>query len=265
MINTASYSFASQAYPEQLEKIIALMEATLGVGMMMGPVLGSFVYDTFGFEWTFLIFGLFMVPVALIVTFVLPKPSDIRLSNKSQQQLSCNIDSGSLLRGTQLESVPEEDEEESERLIKKSASQSQVGGEEPEKLSYRKLACLPRVLFPPIAGMISYLIFCSQEPILSLRFVDYDITQIQQGLIFGINPMMYTVNTILIPYTVPTWVEKRLTMIIGLFLCAIFTTLIGPFFAETNLTAMVFGLALSGFFFAYLTIPNMPEMYQATQ
>lgn len=99
---------------------------------------------------------------------------------------------------------------------------------------------------------------------MSLRLLDYDVSQVVSGLIFGINPMMYTISTILIPYTVPKWVEHRVTMIFGLFFCAASTTLIGPFFAETNMIAMIFGLALSGFSMGYLTIPNMPEMLHAT-
>ena len=99
---------------------------------------------------------------------------------------------------------------------------------------------------------------------MSLRLLDYDVSQVVSGLIFGINPMMYTISTILIPYTVPKWVEHRVTMIFGLFFCAASTTLIGPFFAETNMIAMIFGLSLSGFSMGYLTIPNMPEMLHAT-
>ena len=74
MINTACYSFASQAYPEEVEKVISIMEATLGGGMMMGPILGSFVYNAVGFAKTFFIFGLAMVPIAFVLLCALPTP-----------------------------------------------------------------------------------------------------------------------------------------------------------------------------------------------
>ena len=99
---------------------------------------------------------------------------------------------------------------------------------------------------------------------MSLRLLDYDITQVVSGLIFGINPLMYTLSTLLIPYIVPKWVEPRVTMITSLYIMAITVTLIGPFFTETNMTAMVLGLAISGFSMGFQTIPNMPEMMQAT-
>lgn len=78
MINTTVYSFASQAYPEDVEKVISIMEATLGGGMMMGPILGSFVYNAVGFARTFFIFGFVMVPVGLVIVCALPTPLKVR-------------------------------------------------------------------------------------------------------------------------------------------------------------------------------------------
>ena len=82
MINTSGYSFASQAYPDKLEKVISLMEATVGAGMMLGPILGSFIYNAVGFFKTFAIFGIAMTPISIIVIFALPKPSSIRKKNE---------------------------------------------------------------------------------------------------------------------------------------------------------------------------------------
>ena len=53
-------------------------------------------------------------------------------------------------------------------------------------------------------------------------------------------------------------------MIASLYIMAISVTLIGPFFTETNMTSMLLGLAISGFSYGFQTIPNMPEMMQAT-
>ena len=78
MINTSGYSFASQAYPDKVEKVISLMEATVGAGMMLGPILGSFIYNAVGFFKTFAIFGIAMTPISLIVLFTLPNPAKIR-------------------------------------------------------------------------------------------------------------------------------------------------------------------------------------------
>ena len=49
MINTCSYSYAALAYTDNVDKVIALLESTSGIGCVCGPVIGSFVYDLVGF------------------------------------------------------------------------------------------------------------------------------------------------------------------------------------------------------------------------
>ena len=70
MINTTSYSFAASAYPDNVDKVIGLLESTAGIGCVCGPVLGSFIYDLVGFQWTFTGFGIAMAPTAFLVTLL---------------------------------------------------------------------------------------------------------------------------------------------------------------------------------------------------
>ena len=44
MLDTSAYAFVSTAYPEKVEGVISVLEAGTGIGNMMGPVLGSFVF-----------------------------------------------------------------------------------------------------------------------------------------------------------------------------------------------------------------------------
>lgn len=71
MMNTAAYSYVSQAYPDEVEKKISLMEGIVGVGCTFSPVLGSFVYSNVGFSTTFYIFGGCMLPISLLNFFAL--------------------------------------------------------------------------------------------------------------------------------------------------------------------------------------------------
>ena len=70
MINTASYSFAAQAYSDNVEKVISVMEGIVGIGCAAGPILGSVIYESVGFEKTFQIFGTAMAPTCLLVCFL---------------------------------------------------------------------------------------------------------------------------------------------------------------------------------------------------
>jgi len=95
---------------------------------------------------------------------------------------------------------------------------------------------------------------------MSLRLLDYDLSQSTSGLIFGIMPICLAAGTLAVPLLIPKWVEPRVTLISGLFMLAFGTILTGPFFTELNLTAMMIGLGLMGFFEGVLLIPNMQEM-----
>ena len=79
MIITASYSFTSTAYEEdELFKILGLVEANVGVGLMLGPVVGNFIYAGIGFKATFIIIGASMAPFTILIIFFLQKPLKVR-------------------------------------------------------------------------------------------------------------------------------------------------------------------------------------------
>ena len=77
MINTAAYSFASQAYPDNVEKIVSVMEGVVGIGNTIGPIMGVFIYSAVGFADVFFIFGSAMAPCALLM-LLLPDPKDLK-------------------------------------------------------------------------------------------------------------------------------------------------------------------------------------------
>ena len=74
MINTAAYSFAAQAYRDEIGKYVSLFEGFVGIGITAGPILGSLVYSYLGFSKTFFIFGAVMAPASFLVLSILPSP-----------------------------------------------------------------------------------------------------------------------------------------------------------------------------------------------
>jgi len=83
---------------------------------------------------------------------------------------------------------------------------------------------------------------------MSIRLLDYDISQTVSGLVFGIMPVFLAVGCVSCPFIFPKWVEPRVILISSLFFLAFSVSLDGPFFTELNLIAMCIGLALQGFF-----------------
>ena len=70
LINTSAYSFAAQAYPDDIDKAVATMETAIGVGGALGPLLGSLVYGWLGFSWTFIVFGAALIPSMILLMFI---------------------------------------------------------------------------------------------------------------------------------------------------------------------------------------------------
>ena len=53
LVQTTCYVMTTNLYPDQKETLIGYIEATMGIGLILGPMLGSLLYSIFGFEMTF--------------------------------------------------------------------------------------------------------------------------------------------------------------------------------------------------------------------
>ena len=239
LMNTAVYSYTALAYPENVEKVISLSEGFVGIGCTMGPVLGSLVYNAVGFSWTFYIFGLAMLPFALLVCCCMKEPN-----------------------------AGEEEQGEEEDGLNDPVThdgQDYEGDAGVTKITYGRLFCNMKVLFAALTGCMLAIVYGANEPILSLRLDDYNLDSTQTGLVFGMYSIFYMISTFLVPYIVPDWVEPRVTLITSAFLLVFSTALVGPFYTDKSLVAMLIGLASSGFFISFMIVPNMTEMMAAVQ
>lgn len=77
--------------------------------------------------------------------------------------------------------------------------------------------------------------------------------------------LSYMLTTLVTPYLLPNYVEKRVTMIMSLILLGLASFLCGPFYTELSFPVMLTGLLLQGAFMGPLVILNMAEMMAATE
>lgn len=270
MINTAAYSFVSQAYPDQITGFVSLIESVAGIGCTISPIIGVYIFNVVGFSETFYIFGGAMAPCALLM-LSLPDPKE--LSKQEKDDYDDNRKMGSLDNPNEPKNMHDKFiddlcDEDQEKLLKSNDQSKQSIGDqiELEQLTYGKLICNQRVLHSAITAAIMYLVYGTLEPILALRLPDYtDLTKEETGFIFGIEPLTYLTGSMLVPFLIPQWVAHRVTLITSLLILSFATFLVGPVFADKNLNSMIIGLALSGFIMAFLGIPNMPEMIEACE
>ena len=144
----------AQAYASDVEKMIAMIETIAGLGASCGPLLGSIVFETLGFAWTFILFGVGMTPCCILLLLI-DKPSELK------QKLEDKAAEGLRVPEEGVEHILLEDDNEDVEV---------------EKLSYGKLLCTRRIFFAAITAMVGYSSYCAFEPTLSLRLDDYGLS-----------------------------------------------------------------------------------------
>jgi len=74
---TASYSLISIEFSDGKEKFFGYAEACIGIGLMMGPVLGSAIYSLSDYFVTNFVFGMIFLVCTFAVMFLLPERLNI--------------------------------------------------------------------------------------------------------------------------------------------------------------------------------------------
>lgn len=68
-VQTTCYAVAINDYPNNREAMIGYIEAVTGVGLIIGPIIGSTLYTFLGFDKTFFLYGSAVIVFAIFVTF----------------------------------------------------------------------------------------------------------------------------------------------------------------------------------------------------
>jgi MFS family permease len=72
MVATAAYSIVSIEFPHQREVYIGYCQTSVGLGLLLGPVIGTTIYKFAGYESTFYILGGILTCSLLTAIYLLP-------------------------------------------------------------------------------------------------------------------------------------------------------------------------------------------------
>ena len=215
ILNTSSYSFVSLIFPDKhkLESAIQMLEATSGIGLILGPIIGSSIYTQVGFKGTFLILGAALVPLAIIINCILLSVRNKSVSDEQLREPLLGADRAKSMANPQINRLSESSEEE------------EVADE--EKIGNLDLIKSPRLVFACLCGALSYFCDTQLESIFAPRLAEFGLTTMQVGYMFTIIPLTY-IPSMLIVQCFPRWVSKRFTLILSAILLGCATFMNGP-------------------------------------
>ncbi|XP_006834783.1 PREDICTED: MFS-type transporter SLC18B1 [Chrysochloris asiatica] len=69
---TASFSILAKAFPNNVATVLGSLEIFSGLGLVLGPPLGGFLYQTFGYEMPFIFLGCIVLLMVPLNMYILP-------------------------------------------------------------------------------------------------------------------------------------------------------------------------------------------------
>lgn len=81
--NEIGFAIISHTFSEDREKYIGMAEALAAIGLMIGPVMGGFLYTSFGYFYSFLAFGVILLINCLITVFATPSSVNNQIEERN--------------------------------------------------------------------------------------------------------------------------------------------------------------------------------------
>jgi len=75
-VQTTCYSIATNDFPDKKVLIVGWVEALTGLGLIVGPIIGSTLYSLLGYEHTFFIYGSFLMFLSFIIKLNFPESDE---------------------------------------------------------------------------------------------------------------------------------------------------------------------------------------------
>ena len=94
-IQTANYSIMIKCFPDEINKAVGLIEAMSGIGMVMGPAIGSALYSLGGFSLPFYFCASVFLIVSLLVYQVIPSSIE---TTETNQKISTKVNYWTLMK-----------------------------------------------------------------------------------------------------------------------------------------------------------------------
>ena len=76
LVQVTCYSIATNDFPDIKDKIVGWLEALTGLGLIVGPIVGSLLYQSLGFKHTFFVYGGFLFFLSIVIKINFPEAEE---------------------------------------------------------------------------------------------------------------------------------------------------------------------------------------------
>lgn len=256
------YSLGTNFFPEDKDAMVGYMEAVTGIGLILGPILGSALYSLGGYVFIFYSFGTLFIGCSTLIRGVFPSYVDNLRNDMATDTISCKspqkldkIDDfqsadklGNLRPDSPTEILIEDDEIET-RL----------------NIGTFELLKYPQFTFAALSGTIGYALYGFMEPVLAVRVKEFHLSQVQVGLFFVVMPSTYIPTSVLVQQ-VPNGIHKRVLLICASLAAFVANLFVGPselFDFPNSIVLMIIGQAMRGVTDPFTLVPCLPEMIES--
>jgi len=231
-IQVSAYSIVTLEYPDKMATVIGYIEASIGAGLTLGPLLGSVMFYFGGYTAPFFAFGLFFYFIVFVGRSKINQLENTSSFRKHTEGIDNNEKHEKF-----IEDLPKQkrSNEAFKDFVDNGSSVSESDKKDPpegkdvfSKVPILKLLTYKQFVFAMVSGTFGYFIGSFVEPILALRLKNtYHFRDSIVSLFFVIHFMGYMVFSPLVQY-IPHRFEKRLVMMFGLVLSFITLMFYGP-------------------------------------
>lgn len=85
MVQTSAYAILTLTYPRDINFVVSCLEMAAGLGLSLGPVIGTILYKLGGIELTFISFFVIWIVIGLVIKSQLPYEVDTVLDEEEEK------------------------------------------------------------------------------------------------------------------------------------------------------------------------------------
>lgn len=264
MVATSAYSIVSIEFPHQREVYIGYCQTAVGLGLLMGPVIGTTIYGLVGYEFTFYILAGILCLSFLTAIFLLPQRINKYKNDKPNEViLDQNANARPSIQGPRPQGIAERHSVDMVGLAKVSERYSRRSHVMMAQVTFKIFFTNLRAMTAIVSAMFAMIFMLFYEPVFTPYIVAQDwIPEEQVGYTLAIGCFTYAVGSPLVGLLCSKMQRKYITLM-AFFLCGASLFVFGPspsFGFTPSLAFTLVGIGMLGFSVAFLFVPLLPEI-----